>query len=121
MGLKMLVYGFDLENLRPTYQLLIGIPGRSNAFAISKKLGLSSSIIKRAESLLQDDQVHVEELLKNIYDDKLWIENEKQEIEKNSNQITLLRKSLEEKQRSFDEKRFLYLRKGKTRSKKHFA
>ncbi len=108
MGLKMRVSGFDLENLKPTYQLLIGIPGRSNAFSISKKLGLSPSIIKRAQTLLKDDQIHVEELLKNIYDDKLWIEKEKQEIEKNSNQITLLRKSLEEKQRSFDEKRFGY-------------
>ena len=72
--------------------------GRSNAFAISKKLGLDANIIKRAESFLDPDQIHVEELLKNIYDDKLWIENEKEQIEKNSNQISLLRKSLEEKE-----------------------
>lgn len=102
----MRVYGFDLENLKPTYQLLLGIPGRSNAFAISKKLGLEDSIIKRAASFMEHDQIHVEELLKNIYDDKLWIEKEKEEITKNSNQITLLRKSLEEKHRNFDEKRF---------------
>lgn len=106
MVLRMLVYGFDIENLKPTYQLLIGIPGRSNAFAISKKLGLEDSIIKRAETFLKEDQIHVEELLKNIYDDKLFIEKEKEEITKNSNQITLLRKSLEEKQKNFDEKRF---------------
>lgn len=102
----MQVCGFDLENLKPTYQLLLGIPGRSNAFAISKKLGLEDSIIKRAETFLKEDQIHVEELLKNIYDDKLWIEKEKDEMEKNLNQITLLRKSLEKKQRNFDEKRF---------------
>lgn len=118
MGLKMRVYGFDLEHLKPTYQLLIGIPGRSNAFAISKKLGLDDAIIKRAETFLNDDQIHIEELLKNIYDDKLWIENEKQEIEKNSNQITLLRKSLEEKQRSFNEKGLSIVEKAKQEARK---
>ena len=102
----MPVYGFDIENLKPTYQLLIGIPGRSNAFAISKKLGLEDAIIKRAESFLDCNQIHVEELLKNIYDDKLWIEKEKDEITKNSNQITLLRKSLEEKENAYRQKRF---------------
>lgn len=106
MVLRMLVYGFDLENLKPTYQLLIGIPGRSNAFAISQKLGLEDSIIKRAASFMEHDQIHVEELLKNIYDDKLFIEKEKEEITKNSNQIALLRKSLEEKENTYRQKRF---------------
>ena len=86
---------FDIDNLKPTYQLLIGIPGKSNAFAISKKLGLSQSILNRAKELLKDDDISIEELLKNIYDDKITIENEKLEIEKNRNQIELLRKSLE--------------------------
>ena len=86
---------FDIENLKPTYQLLIGIPGKSNAFAISKKLGLPSSILERAESLLSEDTISVEELVKNIYDDKLLIEKEKEKILKNSNQVELLRKQLE--------------------------
>lgn len=87
---------FDIENLKPTYKLLIGIPGKSNAFAISKKLGLSDEILSRAKELLKDDDIHIEELLKNIYDDKLTIENEKIEIQKNRNQIENLRKSLEQ-------------------------
>lgn len=87
---------FDVENLKPTYQLLIGIPGKSNAFAISKKLGLSYDILNKAQSLLKDDDIHIEELLKNIYDYKLSIEKEKEEINKNKNQIELLRKSLEQ-------------------------
>lgn len=86
---------FDIENLRPTYKLLIGIPGKSNAFAISKKLGLSDEILTRAQSFLNEDDVNIETLLKNIYDDKLQIESEKERIQKNSNQIELLKKSLE--------------------------
>lgn len=110
--------GFDLENLRPTYQLLIGIPGRSNAFAISKKLGLDSTILTRAKSFLDTDQIHIEELLKNIYDDKLLVEKEKEEILKNSNQITLLRKSLEEKEKNLDLKASSYLEKAKQDARK---
>ena len=91
---------FDIENLKPTYQLLIGIPGKSNAFAISKKLGLSDDILNRAQSLLKDDDINIEELLKNIYDDKIAIEKDKEEIEKNKNQIELLRKSLENEKTS---------------------
>ena len=86
---------FDVENLRPTYKLLIGITGKSNAFAISKKLGLSDEILSRAKSFQKDDDINIETLLKNIYDDKLAIEEEKEKIQKNSNQIELLRKSLE--------------------------
>lgn len=115
MGLKMLANGFDLENLKPTFQLLIGIPGQSNAFTISKKLGLPNSIIERAKTFLNTNQIHIEDLLKNIYDDKLVIEQEKEEIEKNSNQIALLRKSLEEKERNLKEKRRYLFRKSKTR------
>ena len=86
---------FCIEHLRPTYKILIGVPGKSNAFAISKKLGLPSSILERAESLLSEDTISVEELVKNIYDDKLLIEKEKEKILKNSNQVELLRKQLE--------------------------
>ena len=86
---------FDVEHLRPTYKLLIGIPGKSNAFAISKKLGLSDEILDRAKSFQKDDDVNIETLLKNIYDDKLAIEEEKEKIRKNSSQVELLRKSLE--------------------------
>ena len=87
---------FDLENLRPTYKLLIGIPGKSNAFAISKKLGLPDEILDKAKSILKEDSVNIEDLLKNIYDDKITIENDKKEIEKNKNQIESLRKSIEQ-------------------------
>ena len=87
---------FDIEKLQPTYKLLIGIPGKSNAFAISKKLGLKQEILDNANSLMKNEDVSIEELMKSIYDDKIAIENEKVEIEKNANQIESLRKSLEQ-------------------------
>ncbi|MBQ3408051.1 MAG: endonuclease MutS2 [Clostridia bacterium] len=86
---------FDIENLKPTYKLLVGIPGKSNAFAITKRLGMPNSILDRAQSLMKKDNISVEELIKNIYDDKIKIEKEKEKITQNSNQIYNLRKSLE--------------------------
>ncbi len=86
---------FDIKNLRPTYKLLLGIPGKSNAFAISKKLGLNTHILDRANEFLSQDTINIEDLLKNIHDSKLQIEREKDEIEKNLHQVELLRKNLE--------------------------
>ena len=94
-GFQNASFEFDLDNLKPTYKLLIGIPGKSNAFAISKKLGLNEEILKSASNLMKSQDVSIEELMKNIYDSKLAIEKEKEKIEKNSNQIEALRKSLE--------------------------
>ncbi len=86
---------FDLTTLKPTYHLLLGIPGSSYAFAISQKLGIPESIIKRASSLLSKPDVDIETLMKEIYDDKAEIEKEKIEMQKNLTQVELLRKTLE--------------------------
>ena len=76
-GFKNASVEFDIENLKPTYRLLIGIPGKSNAFAISRKLGLDKNIIERASSMIDKETVNLEDLLKNIYDSKSQIEDEK--------------------------------------------
>ena len=86
---------FDIEKLKPTYKLLIGIPGKSNAFAISEKLGLKKEIIESAQNLLNKKDVDFETLLKSIYDDKLKIEKEKEQIEKNLHQVELLKNNLQ--------------------------
>ena len=86
---------FDVETLSPTYKLLIGVPGKSNAFAISQKLGLDISIIQKAKSLMSSNDITFEELLKNIYDDKQLVEKEKEKILAESKQISLLREQLQ--------------------------
>ena len=104
-GFENASFEFDIENLKPTYKLLVGIPGKSNAFAISKRLGLNEKILNVANSHLKDDKIPIEELLKSIYDSKLEIEKQKEETEKNLRQVELLRKSLQQKQDDVLEKR----------------
>ena len=86
---------FDIDTLTPTYRLLVGIPGKSNAFEISEKLGLSKQIIDNAKKLMHSDDVEFEDILKKIYDDKAKIEKEKEEIEKNSQEISILKEKLQ--------------------------
>ena len=95
---------FDVSTLSPTYRLLVGIPGKSNAFEISKKLGLDNKIIENAKNHLSSKEIAFEDLLKNIYDDKALIEKEKEDITKELNQVKLLRKSLERDNTSLKQK-----------------
>ena len=85
---------FNIETLSPTYKLLIGIPGKSNAFEISKKLGLDEVIINRASSLLNSNDIEFETVLKNIYDDKIQLEKEKEKISADLAEIEKLKSSL---------------------------
>ena len=103
-GFKNASCEFDVEELRPTYKLLIGVPGKSNAFEISKRIGIDNNIIKRAQDLMDKDAISFEDVLKNIHDDKIKIENDKKEIEKNLIQITDLRKSLEKDNKDLENK-----------------
>ena len=86
---------FNIETLSPTYKLLLGVPGTSNAFAISRKLGISEEIINRAKDFIDTSKINIEELLTNIYEDKRLIEIEKEKTLKNSKEIESLKKSLE--------------------------
>lgn len=86
---------FDITTLSPTYKLLVGIPGKSNAFEISQKLGLSDAILERAKSMMTSSQIDIENLLKSIYDNKALIEKKKVQISEDLERITKLRSSLE--------------------------
>ncbi|MBP3503340.1 MAG: endonuclease MutS2 [Clostridia bacterium] len=108
---------FDIENLKPTYKLLVGVPGKSNAFAITKRLGMPDNILSRAQELMQDDHINVEELIKNIYDDKVEIEKEKEKIKQNSNQIEMLRKSLDSKNSALNNKETEIIEKAKAQAR----
>lgn len=95
---------FDVENLKPTYNIILGIPGKSNAFAISKKLGLSSKILDRTNSLIDSNDIKIEDILKSIYDSKKEIENEKKKIEENSKEIEELKLELQKDNTSVKDK-----------------
>ncbi len=86
---------FDIENLQPTYHIILGVPGKSNAFAISKKLGLKTSILDKAISLINSTDIKIEDVLKNIYDTQKQINLEKIKIEENSKKIENLKKELQ--------------------------
>lgn len=86
---------FDVENLKPTYHIILGIPGKSNAFAISERLGLNKKILDRATSLIGSNEVKIEDVLKNIYDNQKQIEVEKNNIEINSKEIEKLKQELQ--------------------------
>lgn len=86
---------FNLDTLSPTYKLLLGVPGTSNAFAISRKLGISEDIISRAKEFIDSDKINIEELLTNIYEDKRTIEFEKEKVLNDSKKIEELKSSLE--------------------------
>ena len=102
---------FDMETLSPTYRLLIGIPGKSNAFAISKKLGLPDYIIKDASARMDADDVQFEDLLSDLEHSRITIEKERAEINAYKQEIQQLKDELKTKSDRLDERRDKILRK----------
>lgn len=88
---------FDLETLSPTYKLLIGIPGKSNAFEISKKLGLSDHVIDKAKEFINTDNIALEDVLQNVEKNRLQAESDRLEAKRLKLEIENLKKEYDEK------------------------
>ncbi|WP_141705338.1 endonuclease MutS2 [Vulcanibacillus modesticaldus] len=93
---------FDVETLRPTYRLLIGVPGRSNAFAIAKRLGLSQDIIDFAKGQISDDNLQVESMIESLEKNQRTAEKERYQAELLRKEIEIRSQELEEKIASFE-------------------
>lgn len=96
---------FDVETLRPTYRLLIGVPGKSNAFAISSKLGLPDYIIEKAKEQISEQDESFEDMLSSLEQNRITLEKEREEAARYKQEIETLKSLLESKQEKLDERK----------------
>lgn len=112
-GIENACVEFDIKSLRPTYRLLIGTPGASNAFAISKRLGLSDTLILRAQQLIKADHAQFENVLNTLESEKLLYEQKNADITERQQRIEKLEKQLADMKQEMTRKKEQTLRKTK--------
>ncbi len=96
---------FDVATLRPTYRLLIGVPGKSNAFAISRRLGLSEQVLERAHTLLNEDDIKFEDVLVDLEENRRSAEADREAAAKYRREGQLYRNTMEKEYEKLDQKR----------------
>ena len=108
---------FSVETLQPTYRLLIGIPGKSNAFAISSKLGLSEEIINAAREQIGKEDKTFEDIIADLEQSRVTIEREQQEIREHKERIRILQEQLQQKNEKIDQAKDRILREANEKAK----
>jgi DNA mismatch repair protein MutS2 len=96
---------FDMETLRPTYRLLVGVPGRSNALAIAEKLGLPPAIIQRARGEVREEELKVDRMIASLERDRIAAESDRQLAQRLRAEVETLRRQLEDERRRFQEQK----------------
>ncbi|MBQ1461089.1 MAG: endonuclease MutS2 [Selenomonas sp.] len=115
-GIENACVEFDIETLRPTYRLLIGIPGASNAFAISRRLGLADSLILRAQQLVKADHAQFEHVINQLENEKMMYEQRNADIAERQAQVKKLEEKLLKAKEELNQKKGDILRKAKDKS-----
>lgn len=108
---------FDVETLRPTYKLLIGVPGRSNAFAISKKLGLSEKILEKANAFLSSENIKFEEILDDMEFNRVSAKKQKEDAERILTEAKKEKERIDKESKALDEKKEAILQKAKQQAR----
>ena len=115
-GIENACVEFDVETLRPTYRLLIGIPGASNAFAISRRLGLPDSVILRAQQLVKADHAQFEHVINQLENEKMMYEQRNADIMERQQRVAQLELKLERAKEELSQKKGDIIRKAKEKS-----
>ena len=115
-GVKNGAFEFNVDTLKPTYRLLIGIPGKSNAFAISEKLGLSKNIIDNAKELLDTDDIRFEDVVSNLEESRRTIDRERIEIENYKNEIEELKNKVKRQEKGLNDRAEAIIRQAKEKA-----
>lgn len=115
-GIENACVEFDVKSLRPTYRLLIGIPGASNAFAISRRLGLSEAIILRAQQLVKEDHAQFEHVVNELEQEKLVYEQHNAELAERQQRVTRLEQKVEAAKEDLSKRKGELIRKAREQS-----
>lgn len=115
-GIENACVEFDVKSLRPTYRLLIGIPGASNAFAISRRLGLSEAIILRAQQLVKEDHAQFEHVVNELEREKLAYEQHNAELAERQQRVTRLEQKVEAAKEDLSKRKGELIRKAREQS-----